>query len=624
MSTRFAISLLMVASLALPQTIRDGDWPMFGHDAGARRYSPLTQITPKNVATLREAWTFDTASRDLQATPLVVDGVMYVTGGQSVFALEPETGKQIWRFDAERPVSKRGVSYWRGDGRVAPRVYLGVRDGRMVALDAKAGTVVASFGESGYVDLKKGIRGDVDGPFMLDTPPAVYRNILITGGSNGEGSPSTGLYGDIRGWDARTGALLWTFHTVPRAGEPGVETWEGESWKNRSGTNAWTYMTVDEERGLVFAATGSPTSDFYGGDRKGQNLYGNSLIALDAHSGKPRWFQQLVHHDIWDWDLPAAPTLIDVVRDGKKIPAVAQITKMSLLFIFDRVTGTPLFGMEERPVPQSDVPGEATSPTQPFPVKPAPLARTTFDPSRDFYTLTPEHADYCRQLWDANKMYTKGIYTPPGLDGTMVTFPSTLGGGNWSGLSYDPIRGLVITNIMNLGQVARMEPRADRSNGAAPFERTSPWKRPIGRFWNLETRIPCSAPPFGELVAVDVNKADVAWRVPLGMFEELKRRGFDKTGSPSMGGTIVTASGIIFIGGTIDRRFRAFDTATGALLWETTLEASAHSTPLTFMGRDKRQYVVVAAGGGGILRSEPGGKIVAFALPAITQTPARE
>ena len=220
---------------------------------------------------------------------------------------------------------------------------------------------------------------------MLDSPPVVYGNILITGGSNGEGSPSSGLYGDIRGWDAISGKLLWSFHTVPRAGEPGVETWEGESWKNRSGTNAWSYMTVDVERGLVFAPTGSPTSDFYGGDRKGKNLYGNSLIALDATTGTLKWFQQLVHHDIWDWDLPAAPILIDVRRNGRVVPAVAQITKMSTLFIFDRATGEPLFGLEERAVPQSDVPGEATWPTQPFPLKPPPLSRTSFDPARDFY-----------------------------------------------------------------------------------------------------------------------------------------------------------------------------------------------------------------------------------------------
>jgi quinoprotein glucose dehydrogenase len=248
-------------------------------------------------------------------------------------------------------------------------------------------------------------------------------------------------------------------------------------------------------------------------------------------------------------------------------------------------------------VPQSDVPGEATWPTQPFPVKPPPLSRTTFDPAKDLYTLTPEHAAYCKELWDTHKMYTKGIFTPPGLEGTMVTFPSTLGGGNWSGLSYDPSRGLVFTNIMNLGQVARMERRTDAATGAATFERTTPWNRPIGRFWNLETRIPCSAPPFGELVAVDVNTASIVWRVPLGIFDDLKARGFDKTGTPNMGGTIATAEGLIFVGGTM-------------------LEASAHATPMTYLGRDGRQYVAIAAGGGGILRSEPGSKIVAFALPA--------
>ena len=297
------------------------------------------------------------------------------------------------------------------------------------------------------------------------------------------------------------------------------------------------------------------------------------------------------------------------------MPAVAQITKMSTLFIFARETGEPLFGLEERPVPQSDVPGEATWPTQPFPSKPPPLSRTTFDPARDFYTLTPEHAAYCKELWNTHQMYTKGIFTPPGLDGTMVTFPSTLGGGNWSGLSYDPGRGLVFTNIMNLGQVARMERRTDARTGASTYERTTPWARPIGRFWNLETRIPCSAPPFGELVAVNVNTASIAWRVPLGVFDDLKARGFGATGTPNMGGTIAIADGLVFVGGTIDRRFRAFDADTGALVWETTLEASAHATPMTYQGRDGRQYVAIAAGGGGILRSEPGSKIVAFALP---------
>jgi quinate dehydrogenase (quinone) len=593
----------------------DGEWRSYGRDPGAQRFSPLTQITPKNVAALESAWTLDTGAQNLQVTPTVIDGVMYVTASSTVFALEPETGRTIWKHDAGAAVSRRGVAFWPGDGRIGPRLYSGAGDGRMMALDARTGSIVEAFGERGFVDLKKGVRGGADGSFTLITPPVVYRDLVITGGSNGEGEPSTGLYGDIRGWDARTGELRWTFHTVPRPGEPGVETWEGDSWKDRSGTNAWSYLTLDVDRGLLFAPTGSPTSDFYGADRKGMNLYGNSLVALDAATGRLRWFRQLVHHDLWDWDIPSAPTLIDVTRDGATIPAVAVITKMSTLFIFNRETGEPLFGLEERAVPPSVVPGEAAWPTQPFPVNPPPLARTSFDPARDFYTLTPEHAAYCKELWATHKMYAAPMFTPPGIEGTMVMFPSTLGGGNWSGLSYDASRGLVFTNIMNLGQVARMEPRPDKVAERGPYRRTSPWGNAYARFWNPATKVPCSAPPFGELIAIDVNRAEVLWRTPLGLFEELKERGFDKTGSPNIGGSIVTASGVIFIGATIDRRFRAFDAKTGRLLWETTLDASAHATPMTFMGRNGRQYVVVAASGDGLLQSPPGRQIIAFALP---------
>jgi quinate dehydrogenase (quinone) len=604
-----------IVSLALRRGADpDGDWRAVGRDPGAQRFSPLTQITRQNVGRLQRAWAFDTGIKDLQVTPLVIDGIMYVTGGSIVFALEPETGKQIWKYDAHAAVSRRGVAYWPGDTSTPARLYSGAGDGRMMALDAKTGTLVTSFGSGGFIDLKESVRGDVDGQLMLITPPVVYKDVVITGSANGEGEPSTGLYGDIRGWDARSGKLLWSFHTVPRAGEPGVETWEGESWKNRSGTNAWSFLTVDVDRGLVFAPTGSPTSDFYAADRKGQNLYGNSLIALEAATGRLKWFRQLVHHDIWDFDLPAAPTLIDVRRNGRSVPAVAEITKMSTLFIFDRVTGEPLFGVEERPVPQSDMPGETTWPTQPFPVRPPPLAKTTFDPASDFYTLTPEHTAYCRELWDKNRMYTRGMFTPPEVERTMVTFPSTLGGGNWSGLSYDPTRRFVFANIMNLGQVARLERRANQAPGEAEYKRTTPWGRPIGRFWNPENRMPCSAPPFGELVAVDIDRAAIAWRVPLGEFDDLKARGFPRTGTPNIGGTIATVTGVVFIGGTIDGRFRAFDADNGALLWETTLDASAHATPMTFMGRNRRQYVVIAAGGDGLLVSPPGSRIFAFAL----------
>jgi glucose dehydrogenase len=609
---------LLAAALAIPQTGPPGsdtEWPAPGRDPGAQRHSPLTQITPANVGRLQRAWAFDTKSPDLQVTPIVVDGLMYFTGGASVFAVEPETGRQVWSYTADGPVSRRGVTYWPGDARTPPRLFTAAGEGRMVALDAKTGEPISAFGDGGVIDLEAGVRGGADGRLRLITPPVVYRDIVITGGSNTEGEPSTGLYGDIRGWDARTGKLRWTFHTVPRAGEPGVETWAGESWKDRSGTNAWTYMTLDVERGLLFAATGSPTSDFYGADRKGSNLYANALLALDARSGALKWHQQLVHHDIWDFDLPAAPALIEVSRGGRRVPAVAQMTKMSTLFIFDRVSGEPLFGLEERPVPQSDVPGEATWPTQPFPQRPAPLARTTFDPATDFYALTPDHAAYCRDLWTTHRMYTKGIFTPPGLDGTMVMFPSTLGGGNWSGLSYDRARGLVFTNVMNLGQVGRMERRPDPPPGHAPYRRTGPWGNAYGRFWNPDTRVPCSAPPFGELLALDVSRAEVVWRRPLGVFDHLRQAGFGETGTPNIGGAISTASGVLFIGATIDARFRAFASETGALLWETPLGASAHATPMTYRGRDGRQYVAIAAGGNGLLRSPLGSEIVAFVLP---------
>ena len=590
------------------------EWPFRDGDAAASRFSPLTQITPGNVGTLAPAWSFDTGQSNLQLTPVVVGGVMYVAAGKNIWALEPETAKVLWTFEAPDTVSRRGVAYWPGDGTTSARIITGSGE-NLVALDAKTGELATGFGDGGYANLKRGIMGEVDGRISLISPPSIFKNVVITGGNNGEQSPSLGLYGDIRGWDAKTGRLLWQFHTVPRAGEPGVETWEGDSWKNRSGTNMWSFFSIDAERGIVYAPLGSPTADYYGGDRKGKNLYGNSVVALDASTGKLLWYQQLVHHDLWDFDLPAAPVLIDVKRDGKTIPAVAVLTKVTLLFIFNRVTGEPLFGMEERPVPASDVPGEQTWPTQPFPLKPPPLGRTAFDPAKDFYTLTPEHAAYCKELWDKNQMYTKGIFTPPGTDGTMLTFPSTLGGGNWNGLAYDAARGLLFTNVMNIGQVARMQQGKDRS-GQLAWLRSSPFGGPVGRFWNPETKVPCSAPPFGELVAVNVNTGEVAWKVPFGVVDALREQGITiPTGNLNMGGPMVTASGLLFVGATIDKRFRAFDSQTGRQLWEVPLEASAHSVPMSFMGKDGRQYVVVAAGGGSFLGSPPGTKIVAFALP---------
>ncbi len=598
-----------------------GDWPFYGRDPGGQRFAPLSQITPTNVATLTRAWSFDTGVNGLQVTPQVIDGVMYVAAGEQIFALEPETGAVKWKF-AHAGMSRRGLAYWPGDATTGPRFYTGGGDGRMIAVDVKSGQLATGFGVNGVVDLKASLEQDgVDGRLSIASPPVVYRDVVITGANNSEDRPTEGLYGDIRGWDARTGKLVWTFHTVPRPGEPGAETWPANAWKNRSGTNVWGFMTVDVERGLVFAPIGSPTSDFYGADRHGHNLYGNSIVALEGATGKLRWHQQLVHHDLWDYDPAALPTFVDVRRNGQVIPALAQITKVGLLFIFNRATGEPVFGMEERPVPQTVVPGEFTAKTQPFPVKPAPLARLTFDPAKDFYTLTPEVAAFCKNLWTEHQLFADGPYAPMPLEGNVVSFPSTLGGGGWGGVSYNPDLGLIFVNVSHLGLVGRMEASRDAKTGTITYVKDSPTGGAYGRFWDPETRLPCSAPPFGELVAVSANTGDVAWRVPLGLVESLEAAGIRGTGALNLGGSVATASGLVFIGATADSRFRAFDARTGRELWVTRLETDTKSAPMTFMGRDGRQYVVIMAGGGHQLsRTTPsaGSRLSAFALPRAT------
>jgi quinoprotein glucose dehydrogenase len=351
----------------------------------------------------------------------------------------------------------------------------------------------------------------------------------------------------------------------------------------------------------------------YGADRHGNGLYGNSLVALDAATGKMKWFQQLVHHDLWDYDLAAAPALIDVVRNGTKTPAVAQITKMGILFLFNRINGAPIFGMEERKVPQSDVPGEQSSPTQPFPLKPEPLARNTFD-RKDMYSLTPEHEAFCKDLFAKNQMFTKGPFTPLPVDGNALLFPSTLGGGNWGGVSYNPSLGLVFVNVMNLGQWGHMTKKTDAATGESTYVRTAPVGGQYARFWDAATHIPCQNPPFGELVAVNVNTGNIAWKVPLGFIEELAKKGFSKTGTVNIGGSIATASGLTFIGATNDSRLRAFDSLTGKELWVTPIDAPAYTVPITYQGRDGRQYVAVVAGGGGFWESPISNSVIAFAL----------
>ena len=538
------------------------------------------------------------------AVPFAPDGV---------YAVVPETGELLWKYGAA-PMALRGLAYWKATGSLHSRVFAG-NGSRLLALDVTSGKPAPGFGNEGRVDLKQGVLGDLtDGRYALESPPAVFGDVVITGCSNGEGSPTAGAYGDIRGWDAKTGKLLWTFHTVPRPGEVGAETWPAGGWKNRSGTNVWGFFSIDTKRGIVYAPLGAPTSDFYGADRVGDNLYGNSLVALDARTGKKKWHQQLVHHDLWDYDLAAPPALFDIHRGGRMIPAVAEITKMGLLFVFDRTTGEPVYGMEERPVPQTAVPGEVTAKTQPFPLKPPPLAKNTFR-MEDLYDRSPEHARFCRELFANNQMVIGPPYMPLPLEGNALFFPSTLGGGNWGGVSVDPSLGLLFVNVMNVGQWGHMEKRGSE------FVRSSAYG-PYARFWDQETRIPCQNPPYGELIAVDLASGEIAWRSVLGTIEALEAIGIRNAGSLNLGGSIATAGGLVFIGATNDSRFRAFYSKNGKLLWEASLEASAHSSPITYMGRDGRQYVaVMAAGGGAFLGGGLSDTLVAFALPDIPRKP---
>jgi len=624
-----AAGTVVGASLILGQT----DRPHYGRDAAGTRYSLLTQINPSNVTQLKQAWVFhmkpelrksDTATaapmeahegvgRVGEAIPIVISGFMYLTTPYNqVVAIEPESGKVIWTYDLSggNP-AVRGLVYFEGDKQSPPQVIFGTSDARLISLNAKTGKPVPGFGNEGSVDLKQGVLNGYPNAFYdLSSPPIVYKNLVITGAHVQE-SPSLGAAGDTRAWDIHTGKLVWQFHSVPQPGEAGHETWEGDSWKGRSGVNVWGMMSLDAQRGILYMPFGQPTYDYYGGDRKGANLFGDSIVALDANTGKLKWYFQTVHHDTWDWDLSAAPFLFDVIRNGKRIPAVAEIGKVGLLYIFDRRDGKSIYGIEERPVPASDVPGEQSWPTQPFPLKPPPLARSSFDPS-EIATVTPEHEKTCRDLLASEGgMQNHGPFTPYG-NTLSVVFPGTLGGANWNPMSFDPKLGYLFINTQDLGGIGKIVKNKEGSR--TPYSRVSPLG-PVGRFWDLDKGWPCQQPPWGRLFAINVNTGEIAWQSTLGITDELPVEK-QATGRPNIGGSLATAAGLVFIGATTDSRFRAFDSKTGKELWVAKLNASAHSAPVTFKGKNGKQYVVITATGGGFLADTPtSDTVVAFALP---------
>jgi quinoprotein glucose dehydrogenase len=618
-TTRCLVGLLLLSSPASAQ-----EWQSYGGDAGGTRFSPLQQINRTNVGSLTGAWTYHMGEVDrgghetdrhqvapFESTPLVIDGALYFsTPSNRVIALDAENGKEIWQFDPQAGHSgerqffqHRGVAYWQSKDGSDRRILFGTFDGRLMALDANNGKPCRDFGKDGTVNLRAGVADAFPGAeYSVTSPPAIYQDLVITGAAVPE-YPSKGPGGVVRAFDVRSGKLVWTFHTIPQPGEPGHETWQEDAWRSRTGANVWSVMSVDTERGLIFLPIGSASYDFYGADRKGMDLFANSLVALEAATGKLHWHFQMVHHDIWDYDMPAQPVLITVRRDGREIPAVAQVTKMGFVFILDRLTGKPLFPVEERGVPESDVPGEAAWPTQPFPLKPPPLVRQTFSEA-DVSEATKESHEYCAELFHSLK--TRGMYTPYGVTQTLV-MPGTLGGGNWSGASFDETSGYLFVNANELGAVGAMLPQAD---GAPEKYRRGSKDGEYARFWD-QNQWPCQKPPWGTLNAVDVNKGEIAWKVPLGSVDGLKV----KTGTPNLGGSMVTAGGLVFIGATMDSRFRAFDAKTGEQLWVTKLKASAHATPVTYLGKKTgRQFVVIAAGGGGYFKGEASDTLAAFAL----------
>jgi quinoprotein glucose dehydrogenase len=646
---RTALLLVLATGVASADT-KHGEWPYYAGTIGATKYSPLARIDAENVTALRTVWTWESPDNALvgavtkerpgfKATPIMIDGVLYTsTGLNLVAAIDAGTGQTLWTFDPKayasgrRPANSgwqhRGVSYWEGrvDGRRERRIFIATGVGELIALNAEDGQPIRSFGKDGRVDLHAHlIRSEDDRRVIgFNSPQLVVGDVIVVGCTVSErAGPNGNPAGHVQAFDVRTGALKWIFRTIPRENEPGVETWEDESWKRTGNTNPWAMFSADPKLGIVYIPNSTPTNDYYGGDRKGDNLYAESLLAIDAQTGKLKWHFQAVHHGLWDYDLPAAPTLVDIEVNGKRIKAVAQVSKQGFTYVFDRKTGKPVWPIEERPVPQSTVPGEKTSPTQPFPTKPPPFARQGITED-DLIDFTPELKAEAKQLL---AQYTYGpLFTPPtvagenGKKGTLVQ-PGAMGGANWGGAGFDPELGYLFVQASNLyslaalvkGDVAKGQPAYFGGNTAGP---------------RLPNGLPLTKPPYGTITAIDLNKGDIAWQVPHGDGPRnhplLKDLNLPPLGASShtflsSGGPLVTKT-LLFVNQVQIRSdgpgfsptefyMRALDKKTGAVVWEHKMQDPPFGTPMTYEHAG-RQYIVVAAGGGGMPA-----KLVAFGLP---------
>ncbi|MEO8483018.1 MAG: PQQ-binding-like beta-propeller repeat protein [Acidobacteriota bacterium] len=663
---RYAAVLLVCVATTLslqgqaPNGAAGKDWAYPLGDQGAQRYSSLTQITTANVGKLTRTWTFHTGGGRFAFPPMIVDSVIYFSAPNGIFAVDGVKGTLIWKYP-EGPITPmvasagaaaaaaaaaaeegrtaganpqgrgaagggrggrgggdsvgtnvRGPLYWAGTKTEGPRIFSQLAGG-LAAIDAKTGKLIPTFGTNGVI---AGARHN--------SPPSIYKNLIITRGENEGPKGNT-----VKAFNVVTGSPVWTAYLKAQQGDPNHTSW-GKAADADATPGLWGAFSIDEARGLLFVPTDKPEgpaiNDYYGGGAEGDNLYANSLLAIDAATGKLKWYRQLVHHDIWDYDLAAAPILFDVRRNGRVIPAVGQSTKMSLFFVFNRETGEPIFGMEERPVPQSTVPGEVTSKTQPFPVKPEPLARikATREDLSQLAKVSPEHQKFCEGLWDQYKFADTGIYLPWRTDENVLNMPGAQGGSNWMGMTYNAQLGLLIGNVLNAGQLGKVQPAASGGlgrRGAAPNPNATPGPQsfsktpgPFNRYWNTENMWSCSPTPWGELVAVNANTGDIAWRVPLGEFDELSKKGVAPTGMPSSGGAITTAGNLVFIGATLDGYFRAFDARNGKELWKDKLPAPNQGMPATYMGKDGKQYVVVSAAGGGFFRAASSDELIGYSI----------
>jgi quinoprotein glucose dehydrogenase len=639
----FVIVCVAVASAAARgQVPGDSEWPNYGNDPGGMRYSLLSQINRENVSTLKVAWTFHTGdvsdgSRDrkrsgFEATPILVDGTLYFTTPfNRVIALDPETGKQRWAYDPRIDLTldygdglvNRGVATWLDPTRASGqpcrrRIYEATLDARLVSLDAATGKPCMDFGDYGQVNLRD-VPGYRAGWYHMTSPPTVIDDLVVVGSAIDDNQRTAMPAGVVRAFDARTGGLRWSWDPIPNT--VAATTDKGKDPVRSSGAaNAWSIMSVDLQRHLIFVPTGSASPDYYGGLRPGDDKWANSVVALHAKTGEIAWGFQLVHHDLWDYDTASPPLLTTLHYHGEDVPVVIQGNKTGFLYVLNRDTGKPVFPVEERHVPQSDVPGEFTSPTQPFPVVPPPLVPQKIS-SEDAWGLTSQDRETCRN-W-IRGLRNEGIFTPPSLQGTLAV-PGNLGGMTWSGYAFDPRHALLVVNTNNLIAKIKLIPRADFWRDEARTE-DGDYAPQVGapyglfrRFLQAPSDLPCTAPPWGRLTGVDMTEGRIRWQIPLGSMQDFGgKQPPVPPGSISLGGPIITAGGLVFIAGTFDPFLRAFDVETGKELWKAQLPDSGHATPMTYrLSANGKQYLVIAAGGHPKITEESvSDALVAFTLP---------